>query len=125
MFRVKLAVIIMLTIATTSGITTFVVERNFKGIEQRIETVKTSVENNETEEAVQYAEELESYWKKVNKMSSLFLRCNKISAIQTSINKIKPMILSQSDELMAEIANLQINVKDAYEEERPLPRHIF
>lgn len=125
MSRLKISIVLMTVILGFCIFSVCKVNKYGKQLIEIVDNITYSLENNETEKALAEAEDMNIYWDKLRKKSSMLVQNEKLLSIESSITRIVPYIEADSDELMAELETVRKNIMWLCSSEIPYFRNIF
>lgn len=122
MTRIKAAVSLMIIILALC-ICSLMIIRNFTSdVYEFTDNIITAMENGDKEKASEYADEILNYCEKSRIMLNPIIRKDKMVSLYTSIVRLKPLIEHNSDDVYAEIENIDAMLKFILENEFPYMR---
>lgn len=125
MSRLKISIVLMTIILGFCIFSVCKVNKYGRQLIEIVDNITYSLENNETEKALAEAEDMNLYWDKLRKKSSMLVQNEKLLSIESSITRIVPYIEADSDELMAELESVRKNIMWLCSSEIPYFRNIF
>lgn len=125
MSRLKISIVLMTIILGFCIFSVCKVNKYGRQLIEIVDNITYSLENNETEKALAEAENMNLYWDKLRKKSSMLVQNEKLLSIESSITRIVPYIEADSDELMAELESVRKNIMWLCSSEIPYFRNIF
>lgn len=125
MTRIKSAAAILVIILALSVFSLFFIKSQTAELINMTEQLQALTENGKTELAVQKTDEILICWENTFRKLNPLVRNDRLSAVRSSLVRIKPLILSDSDEVYAEIESIQSMLFMISENEMPYLHNIF
>lgn len=119
MGRIKVSLVIIISIIIFSIWTIFVLDNKTDKVIGLIDETKKYSDEGNTQKALESVEVLEREWEKYQIFASIFVRNDKITSVQTSMSRLRPLIENDNDELDAEFENAKSNLEWIVESEIP------
>ncbi len=125
MTRIKSAAAILAIILALSVFSLCFIKSETAKMIKMTEQLQTLTENGETQMAVEKTDEILLCWEDTFRKLSPLVRNDRLSAVRSSLVRIKPLIISDSDEVYAEIESIQSLLFMISENETPYIHNIF
>ncbi|HAS78397.1 MAG TPA: hypothetical protein DCS38_01410 [Ruminococcus sp.] len=125
MTRIKSAAAILAIILALSVFSLCFIKSETAKMIKMTEQLQTLTENGETQMAVEKTDEILLCWEDTFRKLSPLVRNDRLSAVRSSLVRIKPLIISDSDEVYAEIESIQSLLFMISENETPYLHNIF
>ncbi|HBN10765.1 MAG TPA: hypothetical protein DIW26_03115 [Ruminococcus sp.] len=125
MTRIKSAAAILAIILALSVFSLCFIKSETAKMIKMTEQLQTLTENGETQMAVEKTDEILLCWEVTFRKLSPLVRNDRLSAVRSSLVRIKPLIISDSDEVYAEIESIQSLLFMISENETPYLHNIF
>lgn len=125
MTRIKSAAAILAIILALSVFSLCFIKSETSKMIKMTEQLQTLTENGETQMAVEKTDEILLCWEVTFRKLSPLVRNDRLSAVRSSLVRIKPLIISDSDEVYAEIESIQSLLFMISENETPYLHNIF
>lgn len=119
MKRVKIAVILLITLFAYSVGSLFLLDYFNGELIKRLDKIKQEYLSGNKEESLMLAEDLDSFWHKYEKAVTMIIHDDRLSELNISISKMKPMIEGDNDNFTVEIESAFGQLEHIYEEECP------
>ncbi len=119
MKRVVLAASILVFIVCYSITGIFIITKKNNRLVYLIENIQACYEIDDTQNALYYADLLDDEWSRYERYMSMLVADERIQNLNMSIVKIKPYLNEANDELIAEIKNIEHQIKMMYHAEIP------
>ncbi len=125
MTRIKSAAAILAIILALSVFSLCFIKSETAKMIKMTEQLRILTENGETQRAVEKTDEILLCWEDTFRKLSPLVRNDRLSAVRSSLARIKPLIISDSDEVYAEIESIQSLLFMISENETPYLHNIF
>jgi len=125
MTRIKSAAAILAIILALSVFSLCFIKSETAKMIKMTEQLQTLTENGEIQMAVEKTDEILLCWEDTFRKLSPLVRNDRLSAVRSSLVRIKPLIISDSDEVYAEIESIQSLLFMISENETPYLHNIF
>lgn len=125
MTRIKSAAAILVIILALSVFSLCFIKSETAKMIKMTEQLRILTENGETQRAVEKTDEILLCWEDTFRKLSPLVRNDRLSAVRSSLVRIKPLIISDSDEVYAEIESIQSLLFMISENETPYLHNIF
>mgnify|MGYP004545749057 FL=1 len=125
MTRIKSAAAILVIILALSVFSLCFIKSETAKMIKMTEQLRILTENGETQRAVEKTDEILLCWEDTFRKLSPLVRNDRLSAVRSSLARIKPLIISDSDEVYAEIESIQSLLFMISENETPYLHNIF
>jgi hypothetical protein len=97
----------------------FKINAEMKKFIDMTEDIEYQLENDNTENAVKLAEDMACEWEKTFKMLNPLIRYDVLTCIHSAVIRLKPLIENDSDEILAETADIKSSLDKIRENEIP------
>lgn len=125
MTRIKSAAAILAIILALSVFSLCFIKSETAKMIKMTEQLRILTENGETQRAVEKTDEILLCWEDTFRKLSPLVRNDRLSAVRSSLARIKPLIISDSYEVYAEIESIQSLLFMISENETPYLHNIF
>lgn len=125
MTRIKSAAAILVIILALSVFSLCFIKSETAKMIKMTEQLRILTENGETQRAVEKTDEILLCWEDTFRKLSPLVRNDRLSAVRSSLARIKPLIISDSYEVYAEIESIQSLLFMISENETPYLHNIF
>lgn len=125
MTRIKSAAAILVIILALSVFSLCFIKSETTKMIKMTEQLRILTENGEIQMAVEKTDEILLCWEDTFRKLSPLVRNDRLSAVRSSLARIKPLIISDSDEVYAEIESIQSLLFMISENETPYLHNIF
>ncbi len=119
MTRIKSAFVILVLIMILCVFSSFKINAEMKKFIDMTENIEYQLENDNTENAVKLAEDMACEWEKTFKMLNPLIRYDVLTCIHSAVIRLKPLIENDSDEILAETADIKSSLDKIRENEIP------
>lgn len=125
MTRIKSAAAILVIILALSVFSLCFIKSETAKMIKMTEQLRILTENGETQRAVEKTDEILLCWEDTFRKLSPLVRNDRLSAVRSSLARVKPLIISDSYEVYAEIESIQSLLFMISENETPYLHNIF
>lgn len=125
MTRVKISIFIMVVLIAASITSGVWVNSRCEKLLNTLDNIRYSFENGSTDKAADIAEELSLQWDKFRKTANVIVKSDKLSEIDRISARIAPLLESGSDEINAELDELEKMLTALQKGEMPLFSSVF
>lgn len=125
MTRIKSAAAILAIILALSVFSLCFIKSETAKMIKMTEQLRILTENGETQRAVEKTDEILLCWEDTFRKLSPLVRNDRLSAVRSSLVRVKPLIISDSYEVYAEIESIQSLLFMISENETPYLHNIF
>ncbi|MBQ9956032.1 MAG: DUF4363 family protein [Ruminococcus sp.] len=125
MTRVKISLFIMALLVVTSFFSGFYINSGCEKLLNRINAVQELSSQGDTADAINCAQLFSREWSKFRKTASAMVKSDKLSEIDRISARIIPLIKEQSDEISADLKELEALLNALKNGEMPSLRSIF
>lgn len=125
MKRIKLSLLIVITIISVSIWNLFTIQTRYHELLSLAEQTGVLIKEGDKDAAIDMAHQTENYWEDLQDISSLLIHNEKIVNIHASVARIAPLIEEDSDEAYAELQVLKEQINRLCDTEMPNIYNIF